>query len=85
MKDASGSWLAMMVAFLLVGLFISVKAADPQEASVRPVALRGGCSNRVIEAVGGDGTATLVEGDYGTCNDIDCCGGRPKALCATFM
>jgi hypothetical protein len=75
----------MVMVLLLVGFFVSAEAADPQEASGRDVAHRVGCGNKAIELIGGDGTAALDDGSYGTCNDIDCCGGRPKALCATFM
>jgi hypothetical protein len=65
------SWVGLVTLLLLISLFIPVEASTPSLQADASQQLRRTCSpDIVINAAG-----------WGTCNDINCCGGPPEAEC----
>lgn len=65
-------WMGLVTLLLVTSLFVPVEASTPGlEPGTPEQAISHACSSEVIAPAGG----------YGTCNDINCCGGPPEAEC----
>lgn len=65
------SWLGLMTV-LFISLFIPVEASTPgSESPISAQSVRQGCGSS--EEINGGG--------WGTCNEINCCGGPAEAEC----
>lgn len=65
------SWTVLVTLLLVTSLFVPVEASTPcLDPGAPEQTIRHSCSPDVIDRAG-----------WGSCNDVNCCGGPPEAEC----